>query len=101
MNDQITNQTDGKKYKLEECLNKLTYNEYRFARQVLPKIIGKCHNTLNNYINIALNSKEEIPYTIGIKMERFFGLEAGKLSNTEIDNVYYADLFSDWMNKKG
>ncbi|MHA4895596.1 hypothetical protein ACXZ1K_12655 [Pedobacter sp. PWIIR3] len=91
---------EEKKYKLEESLNQLTYHEYRFARSVLPKIIGKCNNTLNNYANILLDSKEEIPYTIGIKLERFFGIEPGEFSNVKIDNVHYKELFNEWIKKK-
>ncbi|MGY4386147.1 hypothetical protein ACVWYN_003197 [Pedobacter sp. UYP24] len=93
-------QVEEKKYKLEESLNKLTYNEYRFARSILPKIIGKCNNTLNNYSNILLDSKEEIPYTIGIKLERFFGLAPGELSNVKIDNSHFRELYNDRMKKK-
>lgn len=100
MKNEVSAGNQEKKYKLEECLNKLTYNEYRFARHALPKIIGKCHNTLNNYTNIPINSKEEIPYTIGIKLARFFGVEPGNFSNVEIDNLHYKELFDDWIKKK-
>ncbi len=99
MKDEIYAPIEEKKYKLEESLNKLTYNDYRFARSILPEIIGKCNNTLNNYSNILLDSKEEIPYTIGIKLERFFGIEPGQFSNVKIDNSHYKELISDRIKK--
>lgn len=85
-----------KKYKIEDCLNQLNHHQYRFARRVLPRLIGKCQNTLNNYINITIDSKEELPYTIGVKLERFFGLEPGNLINDEVVIEHYSVMFNKW-----
>lgn len=89
-----------KKYKLEESLNNLTHHEYRFARNVLPKIIGKCNNTLNNYINILSDSSEEIPYSVGLKLEQFFGLGHGGISHTKVEDVHFKALFQEWWDQK-
>ncbi|RZK14936.1 MAG: hypothetical protein EOO43_15670 [Flavobacterium sp.] len=89
-----------KKYKLEESLNNLTHHEYRFARNVLPKIIGKCNNTLNNYINILSDSNEEIPYSVGLKLEQFFGIEHGGMSNSKEEEVQFKVLYNEWRNKR-
>jgi hypothetical protein len=89
-----------KKYKLEESLNSLTHHEYRFARNVLPKIIGKCNNTLNNYINILSDSSEEIPYSVGLKFEQFFGIEHGCMSHAKVDEVHFKVLFNEWRDKR-
>lgn len=88
-----------RKYKIEECLNNLNHQQYRFARRVLPKIIGKCQNTLNNYINIPMNSKEEIPYTVGVKLEQFFGLEPGELTNEKFQIGHHSTLYQQWVEK--
>ena len=89
-----------KKYKLEESLNNLTHHEYRFARHVLPKIIGKCNNTLSNYINILSDSNEEIPYSVGLKLEQFFGIEHGGMSTTKGDEVHFKVLYNEWREKR-
>jgi hypothetical protein len=87
-----------KKYKLEESLNNLTHHEYRFARNVLPKIIGKCNNTLNNYINILSDSSEEIPYSVGLKLEQFFGIEHGCMAHEKVADVHFDVLYEEWRD---
>ncbi|MBC7566196.1 MAG: hypothetical protein H7223_04450 [Pedobacter sp.] len=89
-----------KKYKLEDYLNKLTHHEYRFARNVLPKVIGKCNNTLNNYINILSDSNEEIPYSVGLKLEQFFGIEHGCIGHANEEEVNFDLLYDEWRNKR-
>jgi len=89
-----------KKYKLEESLNNLTHHEYRFARNVLPKLIGKCNNTLNNYINILSDSNEEIPYSVGLKLEQFFGIEHGNMSNVREEKLHFQVLYEEWRDTK-
>ncbi|TDQ11330.1 hypothetical protein [Pedobacter metabolipauper] len=89
-----------KKYKIEECLNRMNIREYKEARRILPGLIGKCINTLNNYRDILEDGNEEIPYGIGITLERFFGLETGKLSNIKIESRHYLEIFKEETHKK-
>lgn len=71
----------AKKYKLDDLLINLPYHKYLQALKELPGLIGKSRNTLTNYRNILLDSKEMIPYEVGIIIERYFGIDPGTLSN--------------------
>ncbi|WP_316789035.1 hypothetical protein [Pedobacter frigoris] len=81
-----------KKYKIQECLNNLTKSEYDEIVKKIPGIMGKCNTTVNNYKNIPEGSKEEIPYSVGLKYERIFELPSGGLLNTEIRCLTYKEL---------
>lgn len=73
---------DGeKKFRIQELMNKLTHSSYKSMRRELPKLIGKCINTLDNYSNIPIDSKEDIPYHAALTIEKYFCIEAGSLSN--------------------
>jgi len=71
----------AKKYKLEDLLINQPYHKYLQSINELPELIGKSRNTLTNYRNILIDSKEMIPYEVGIIIERYFGIEPGTLSN--------------------
>lgn len=73
-----------KKFKLLALMDSLPHKEYKAMRKELPKIIGKCTNTLDNYSNIAANSKEDIPYHIALAIEKYFNIQPGSLSNLPI-----------------
>jgi len=84
---------DGlKKYRIEDCLNNLTKREYDLVIKQIPKLIGKSYNTFNNYKNIRMSSREEIPYRIGILLEFFFELPPGGLYRYPIDGISYSEL---------
>ncbi|WP_214227465.1 hypothetical protein [Pedobacter sp. B4-66] len=70
-----------KKFKIQELMNNLTHSGYKSMRRELPKLIGKCINTLDNYSNIPIDSKEDIPYHAALTIEKYFCIEAGSLSN--------------------
>ena len=74
------------KYKIMECLEKLTVSEYRIIIKAIPKLIGRSNNTFWNYTKIDINSKMDIPYIVVVKLERLFKLEPGELINVSIDN---------------
>lgn len=76
-----TGKTGEKKFKIQELMNNLTHSRYKAMRRDLPKLIGKCINTLDNYSNIAIDSKEDIPYHAALTIEKYFCIEAGTLSN--------------------
>jgi len=82
-NNQLS-ETPIRKYKLEALLNNCTYLERQKALNELPKLIGKCRNTCNNYITMPYGSKKSIPYEAGIIFERYFKIEPGTLSNMPI-----------------
>ena len=81
-----------KKYKIIECLEKLTVSEYRIVIKAIPGIIGKSHNTFWNYAHIDINAEQDVPYTVVIKLEQFFGLQPGGLTNINIDAPSYQQI---------
>ena len=81
-----------KKYKIRYYMNNLTVEEYRVLRKLIPILIGKCINTFNNYANLPIDAKEEIPYNIVIILEDLFGLGPRGLSNVKIECKYYKEL---------
>nr|WP_084407082.1 hypothetical protein [Pedobacter panaciterrae] len=80
----IQDKTGPKKFKILELMNNLTHSAYKAMRRELPKIIGKCVNTLDNYSYIPLDSKEDIPYHVALKIEKYFCIQPGSLSNLPI-----------------
>lgn len=83
-----------KKYRIEDCLQDMTKREYDIVIKQIPKLIGKSGNTFSNYKNIRINSKEEIPYKIGIILESFFQLPPGGLYRYPIKGISYKELIN-------
>lgn len=83
---------DLRKYKINECLLKLTINEHRTAVRWIPKAIGISLNTFHNYRNILINDPQDIPHEKVIKFEIFFGLKMGELLNKTVRAVSFNDL---------
>lgn len=80
----IIDKNGEKKFKIQELMNNLTHSRYKSMRKELPTLIGKCINTLDNYSNIPIDSKEDIPYHAALTIEKYFCIEAGSLSNLPI-----------------
>ncbi|WP_449438491.1 hypothetical protein [Pedobacter steynii] len=80
----VQDKTGPKKFKLLELMNNLTHSAYKAMRRDLPKLIGKCINTLDNYSYISIDSNEDIPYHVALKIEKYFGIQPGSLSNLPI-----------------
>lgn len=81
-----------RKYIIEDCLGEMTKRDYDLVKDKIPKLIGKCGNTFTNYKNIPIDSKEEIPYNIGILLESFFELPPGGLYRNRIVGMSYKDV---------
>jgi len=81
-----------KKYRIQEMMEKLTKSEHAKLIKLIPKIIGKSINTFNNYSNIPLDVKKEIPHNIVIKLEILFGLPPYSLCNITTTGSHYKDL---------
>ena len=81
-----------KKYKIMECLEKLTVNEYRISNKLLPKMIGRSQNTFWNYVKIKSPDMANIPYTVVVALEKFFGMMPGELINIEVNAEHYPEL---------
>ncbi len=80
-----------RKYKIQDCLDNMTKREYDRIIKMIPPLIGKSYNTFNNYKNIRLNDREEIPYRVGIILEYFFDLQPGGLYRYPIKSISYKD----------
>ena len=80
----VHDKTGPKKFKILELTNNLTHSAYKAMRRELPKRIGKCINTLDNYSYISIDSKEDIPYHVALEIEKYFCIQPGSLSNLPI-----------------
>lgn len=89
------------KYKINECLEKLTVKQYRIVIKELPKLIGKSKNTFWNYTKIDIDSKMDIPYTVVVHLEQFFKLQPGELINLAIDTMTYLELIGESNKETG
>lgn len=94
MAKRIINDADLRKYKINECLLKLSINEHREAVRLVPKEIKISLNTFHNYRNILLNDPQDIPHEKVVRLERFFGLRQGDLLNRNIKANALKDLLS-------
>ena len=89
------------KYKIMECLEKLTVSEYRIIIKVIPKLIGRSNNTFWNNTRIDINSKMDIPYVVVVKLERLFKLEPGGLINIPIDSKSIDEIILEhWRQRQ-
>lgn len=88
------------KYKIMECLEKLTVSEYRIAIKVLPKLIGKSHNTFWNYVHIKADSKMDLPYTVVVTLEQFFKLQPGELINLPVKSPSLDEVLADYRQRQ-
>lgn len=86
------------KYKIKECLNKLTVCEYRILIRAVPDYLGRSINTFWNYVNIEANSKIDIPHCTVIKLEILFSLKPGELINIQVEGKPYAEVINDFKS---
>ncbi len=81
MNKIIVSDHAARKYKINECLLKLTVAEHRAALRFLPGYLGIALNTFHNYRNILLNDSQDIPHEKVVLLEKLFELKTGELYN--------------------
>lgn len=74
-----------KKYRINELLARLNVKDHRKALRVLPAELGISVATFNNYRYIKVDDAQDIPHTMVLKMEQFFGVPAGSLKNFSIE----------------
>lgn len=75
---------ETRKYKINECLLKLSAAEHRLAVQRLPGILNISLNTLHNYRNILLGDTRDIPHEKVVLFEQLFELRRGELLNKPV-----------------
>lgn len=69
------------KYKIEDCMQRLNFEDYAIAMKMIPKELNVSSNTFHNYRKLALSSKSDIPYILVRRLENIFNLERGGLEN--------------------
>ncbi|MBB5620975.1 hypothetical protein HDE69_002028 [Pedobacter cryoconitis] len=83
------------KYKIKECLNRLSIYEYRILVKAMPGYLGRTINTFWNYTRIPVNSKIDIPYGTVRMLEILFGLRPGELINIPINGKPCAQVIKE------
>lgn len=73
------------KYKIGEEMAKLTLAQYKYAGKEIPRMLDIAYNTFNNYRRILIDDHRDVPYQHIIKLEHFFGLPLGSLTNVKCD----------------
>lgn len=86
------NDSELRKYKINECLLKKPIREHRSAVKVIPKLLGISLNTFHNYRNILLNDEQDIPHEIVVMFEQLFELQPGSLLNKSIKILPLSEL---------
>jgi len=71
----------NRKYRIEELLRKLPFDQHSKALKVLPVQVGISPPSLSIYRKIKLDDPQDIPHTVVAKMEQFFGIGPGELQN--------------------
>ncbi len=84
-----------KKYRINEHLDKLTMKEHRIIMKIIPHILEISGNTFQNYRNIELGSKQDIPYEKVRMLEILFDIGAGELQNFEITGLSFKTILSN------
>jgi len=89
-----------KKYKIDEMLNKLPMKDYKKALKVLPELLDISYAAFMKYKAIKVSDVQDIPYTIVVQLEQFFGLEPGSLQNFSTDIKPIADYSDEVVENK-
>lgn len=87
------------KYKIQECLDKLTINEYRSLVKAMPAYLGRSINTFWNYAKIPVNSKLDIPHITVRMLEILFVLKPGELLNIPVKGDHYYSVVHKFNSK--
>jgi len=83
------------KYKINECMEKLTYNQHKLVKRLMPKIINASINTFHNYRKLQMGDDKDIPCETVRILEKLFGLEVGGLANYEVRAKSCKELFEE------
>lgn len=83
------------KYKINECMDKLTYNQHKLIKRLIPGIIRASINTFHNYRKLQMGDDKDIPYETVRILEVLFGLEVGELANFEVKAKSARALFKE------
>lgn len=78
-------QHTSKKYRINQLLDQLPLSKNRKAKAILPDLLSISPATFDNYRAIAIDEHKDIPHHIVVKLEKFFGIQPGELSNCAID----------------
>lgn len=74
-----------RKYRINQLLNSLPHTDNRKALRVLPSVLGISFKTFSNYRSITIDDSQDIPHTVVVKLEQFFGIKPGELQNFTTD----------------
>jgi ACT domain-containing protein len=100
MKKKTINDGDLRKYKINDCLLKMSMNEHREAVRLIPRQIGISLNTFHNYRNILINDRQDIPHEKVLRFEIFFGLKMGELLNKVIKGTTFKELSTKEPGKR-
>jgi|GEM_PF-893941 len=73
------------KYKINDCLDTMTYMGYMDTMAKICGVLGISKNTFHNYRKLDIDARRDIPYKIVCKIELFFKIPFGTLKNYEIN----------------
>lgn len=85
------------KYKINECMDKLTYNQHKLIKRLIPQIINASINTFHNYRKLQLGDDKDIPCETARILEVLFELQVGELANYTIEGKTCRELFNDYQ----
>lgn len=83
------------KYKINECMEKLTYSQHKLIKRLIPEIIKASINTFHNYRKLQLGDDKDIPYETVRILEVLFDLEVGGLANFKVKGKSCRELFKE------
>lgn len=100
MKKRVIKDDDLRKYKINDCLLKMSMSDHREAVRLIPKQIGISLNTFHNYRNILINDRQDIPHMKVVRFEKFFGLKMGELLNKTLKGIPFRELSGKEYNKR-
>lgn len=77
-------------------MEKLTYNQHKLIKRLMPQIINASINTFHNYRKLQLGDDKDIPFETVRILEELFGLEVGGLANFKVKTSSCNQLFKDY-----
>lgn len=83
------------KYKINECMDRLTYNQHKLIKRLIPQIINASINTFHNYRKLQLGDDKDIPFETVRKLEVLFELEVGELANYKVEGKSCKEIFEE------
>ena len=89
------------KYKIAELLYNMPFNVAKETKKQLPKVLEISRQTLENWLQMTVSDKSNIPLNEFLRLCVFFNIEPFEMINYEIEEILIVDESNIEQKKLG